>query len=110
MTNFWDALDQVDQTQPEFIPEYRLYYDENTGVPLFYSMEQPEGKFIWIDRDTYARCRFDIRVKKGKIVSLKPGIGKLVPAEEGIETAKSDISIVEAGSNTHWKTKTYELD
>lgn len=110
MTNFWDALDSVDQTQPEFTPEFRLYYEENTGVPLFYSMEQPAGKFIWVDQKTYDCCRFDIRVKNEKIVSIKPGIGKLVPAESGLETAENDVSLIEAGSNTYWKNKTYELD
>ena len=108
MTNFWDALEQVDQRQPEFKAEYRLYYNEQTGEPLFYTMEQPKGTFIWIGKDDYARNRFDIRIKNGKIAALKPGIGKLVPAEQGTETSKTDVSVIESGSKMHWQNKTYD--
>lgn len=110
MTNFWDALDSVEQQPVEYKAEYRLYYDEETGEPLFYSAEQPEGTFIWIGPEDFNRHRFDIRIKNGKIEHLKPGIGKLVPAESGLETAANDVSLVETGSNTYWKNKTYELD
>jgi hypothetical protein len=110
MTNFWDALEQVDQSCAEYKPEYRLYYDESTGDPLFYSAEQPKGTFIWIGPEDFNAHRFDIKIKNGKITHLKPGIGKVVPSDEGTETAKNDVSIVEPGSKTYWKNKTYELD
>lgn len=110
MTNFWDALDSVDQTQPNYTPEYRLYYNEETGEPLFYTAEQPEGTFIWIGPEDFNAHRLDIRIKNGKITHLKPGIGKLVPAKEGTETLSNDISVPMPGTNTYWKNKTYELD
>jgi hypothetical protein len=110
MTNFWNALSRFEQTQNEYKPEYRLYYNEETGEPLFYSAEQPEGVFIWIGPEDFNAHRFDIKIKNGKITHFKPGIGKLVPAKEGTETAMNDVSVVEPGTNTHWKNKTYELD
>jgi hypothetical protein len=112
MTNFWDALEQVDQSCTEYKSEYRLYYDENTGEPLFYSAEQPKGTFIWVGTEDFNAHRFDIKIKDGKITHLKPGIGKLVPSneKEGTETDSSDVSLVSSNTNTYWKNKTYELD
>jgi hypothetical protein len=110
MTNFWAALSSVDQTQPVVEIEYRLYYDENTGEPLSYSTEELDETFIQVTAEQFNQHRYDVRVKNGKLVQLKPGIGKLVPADSGTKTDSTDISLISTDSNTHWKTKTYELD
>jgi hypothetical protein len=110
MTNFWNALEQVDQSCTEHKPEYRLYYNESTGEPLFYSAEQPKGTFIWIGAEDFNAHRFDIKIKDGKITRFKPGLGKLVPSITGTETSNNDVSIVESNTNIYWKNKTYELD
>jgi hypothetical protein len=65
-----DLLAILPQEQPtKKISEHRLYYDAD-GVPLHYTMEESEGQYIVVDSDTFAQCRFDIRVIKGKIISL----------------------------------------
>ena len=46
-------------------PEFRLYYDEETGKVLFYTCEKPEGKYLVIDSVTFACARQDVRVIDG---------------------------------------------
>lgn len=95
-------------------PEFRLYYDEETGKVLFYTCEKPEGKYLVIDSTTYAQGRPDIRIINGKIstVSNHCVVSKLMPNDiEGQLCEEEDISIV---SNEHygtikWKLNTYEL-
>jgi len=106
MTNFFKALDLVDEVSPKKI-EYRLYYDPKTNLPIAYSMEDLPGDYITITKDEYAAGRFDIIVKDGKIKKIKNiPIGKLVPSTSGYGTLKNDISIV--GNEAFWKVKTYE--
>lgn len=89
--------------------EYRLYYDE-LGNVLFYTCEKPEGNFIIIDRDTYASCRFNIKVVDGKIVNKNDVaiISKLVPSDEGISCSKHDVCILTDIDSVKWKSKSYE--
>lgn len=106
MSNFWKALEQLEE--PKKVKyEYRLYYDKETGDPLFYSMEDLEGDYIVIDKDQFAECRYDVRVKDGKIERIKGvSIGKLVPSTEGYGTRADDVSLV--GDEQCWSLKTYE--
>ena len=75
--------------------EYRLYYDDD-GRVLFYTCEKPEGKYLLIDKLTFAQARPDLRVIDGKLSSVNPKaiISKLVLADEGITCASEDISIL----------------
>ena len=110
MTNFWQALEQVDQSQPKFELEYRLYYDLKTGEPLFYTTQDEPGTYLIVDKQFYEESRYDIYVKDGKIERIKhEPLGKLVPASTGTSTHPNDITIV-MKSSTYWNTKTYEFN
>lgn len=101
---------------PKIIPpEFRLYYDEETGKVLFYTCEKPEGKYIIIDSITFACARQDVRVIDGKLSTVNPAsiISKLKPSElDGMTCLKEDISIIADEDSTDvqtWKLMTYEL-
>lgn len=97
-------------------PEFRLYYDEETGKVLFYTCEKPEGKYIIIDHVTYACARQDVKVIDGRLSKANPSavVTKLMPdATNGLDCLVEDISIV-ADKNTDietqkWKLNVYEL-
>lgn len=96
-------------------PEFRLYYEKETGKVLFYSCEKPEGTYIVIDSLTFACARQDIRVVNGKVSTARPEhvINRLVPDKTGTVCLKEDISIVvttETNLETkNWKLNLYEL-
>ena len=75
----WDA--------PKIIPpEFRLYYNKETGHVLFYTGEKAEGDFIVIDAITFAAARSDLRIINGKISTVQAHavVHKLMPhVEEG---------------------------
>jgi len=101
MTNFWQALDSVDQPPDDVDVEYRLYHND-LGEPLFYSTEQELGNYIIIDKETYAVGRYDVRIVDGKIINSAEYVyQKLVPVIMG-----NDVSIV--ASDQKWKLKRYE--
>lgn len=104
---FWEA--------PKIIPpEFRLYYDEETGKVICYTCEKLEGKYLVIDAITYAQARPDLRVIDGKIstASNHAIVSKLMPnPSRGQLCEAEDISVVALdGPNTiRWKLNTYEL-
>lgn len=97
-------------------PEFRLYYDDQ-GKVLFYTCEKPEGNYIIVDAITFAAARPDVRVVDGKLSTVNSNlvIAKLMPdADEGIECALEDISIVASSKDKikkqKWKLNVYELN
>jgi len=97
-------------------PEFRLYYEEETGKVLFYTCEKPEGKFIIVDPITFAAARPDVRVIDGRLSTVNPSaiISKLQPDTLlGNRCAKEDISILvqddDSVETTQWVLITYEL-
>ena len=101
------------EAPPIIKPEFRLYYDERGNV-LFYTCEKPEGNYIVIDTDTYARGRPDIKVIDGKIAGYQTGtlVSKLIHDDNGTKCASEDLSIVvdsPYNNITKWKLKTDEL-
>lgn len=100
---------------PKIIPpEFRLYYDEETGKVICYTCEKLEGKYLVIDAITYAQARPDIRIIDGKIstASNHAIVSKLMPhPTKGQECEAEDISVISVdGNNTiRWKLRTYEL-
>jgi len=93
--------------------EFRLYYDD-IGNILCYTCEKPEGKFLVIDTQTYAECRFDLQVIDGKLVNPnKSAVLKVVPAIIGTRCAIEDNAIVVDeeydGETINWELKVYEL-
>jgi hypothetical protein len=102
---FWSILHAVPESRPVF---YRLYHNDS-GVPLFYSMEDLPGTYIEIDQAQYTHASSNVRVRNGQIVELTWCIAhKLVPSESGTLCHSQDVSIVAAEHGQHWKKKTYE--
>ena len=108
MTNFWDALELVEDIVAEPI-EYRLYYDE-LGEPLYYTTEKHNGDCIVVSKEVYDEARYDIAVIHGEISKTrkKYATQRLVPlnSNKGTECLIDDISIV--GKGQHWTLKRYE--
>ena len=95
-------------------PELRVYYDDD-GKIITYTCEKLEGKYLVVDKLTFAQSRHDLRVIDGKLSSVNPKaiISKLKPNTIGIECATQDISVIVDesynGPTTYWKLNTYEL-
>ena len=93
--------------------EYRLYYDDNGDV-ICYTCDPVEGKYIVVDRQTFAECRPDIKVIDGRIVKKSEThvITKMVRGK-GITCTKEDINIIVDdaynGPTEEWKLKIYEF-
>ena len=52
MTNFFKALAEFKPHVAE-PPEYRIYYDAETGVPYSLSTEKPEGTYIVVTKEQF---------------------------------------------------------
>jgi hypothetical protein len=106
---FWSILNNTLEPQSIF---FRLYYDDSTGRPLFYSMEDVPGTYITIDRETYARSSMRVQVRNGKLVPVAlPGPSKLVPGS-GTACHPKDVALVIPDTYAHisWSLKTHETD
>ena len=67
MTNFWKALSEFAPPVVE-TPEYRLYYDIETGKPYALSMDKPKGDYIVISKEQFESVILSrIRIKDGAI-------------------------------------------
>lgn len=97
------------------LPEFRLYYDKETGKALFYTCEKPEGDYIVIDAAMFAQSRPDAIVINGKISTVHKNLitTKLKPhPSEGQPCHSEDVSVIvdENSSNmTRWKLSIYEI-
>jgi len=105
----WDDLVAIHAAIPEPLPVfYRLYYDES-GVPLFYSMEDLPGNYLELTQEQYAQGKSNIRVRDGKIVELTwTTSAKLVPGTTGTPCDPRDVAVVNKDSATYWSKRTYE--
>jgi len=100
----------------EFVPEpprkieFRVYYDRDSGEVLEYTTDAREGSFLVVSKDIFHENRFDVRIKDGKIIRIKPSLGKLIPAESGTPCDPRDVSIVidDVPDAKKWKLHTYE--
>jgi len=91
--------------------EYRIYYDPATGVILDYTNEIRKGTYIAVDKETFAKHRFDLKIKKGMLVKAAASVGKLQPSTEGQACHPTDITIIVEPLEpaTLWKIHTYDL-
>ena len=93
--------------------EYRLYFDDNGNI-ISYTTEKIEGNYIVIDRETYAACRFDIKVIDGQIIKNSDMImiSKLNKSLYGTKCASIDVNILVDsdydGEITNWDIEKYE--
>jgi hypothetical protein len=102
---FWSILHAVSNVVPVF---YRLYHNDS-GVPLFYSMEDQPGTYIEIDQETYARAPTNVRVKNGQLVEVSwQTANKLTPGNSGTQCHSQDVAVVVSSNGQYWKKKTYE--
>ena len=105
---FFQALQSL-QPQETVEREYRLYYDSESGNPLFYTGTDEPGTYIVVDKQTYDISNYHCVVKDGKIINLNTvgAYRKLVPSDTGVTTHTDNVMIVtETGQN--WAIKTYE--
>lgn len=104
MDEFAKALAAMSWPKPREI-EYRIYYDPESGQILNYTNDDLPGNYIIVDKETFAKHRFDVKVKQGRLVSLLPTIGRLVPSDDGISCHPEDITLVVDASQPHIKWK-----
>lgn len=98
MTNFFKALAEFKPHVAE-PPEYRIYYDAETGVPYSLSMEKPEGTYIVVTKEQFETVILKrIRIKDGaiKYIDFHPrNVLKLQLDSEGeFTTVPKDMMIV----------------
>ena len=105
---FFKALKTIKQQEP-VEPEYRLYYDPDSGHPLFYTMEREPGTYIRVDKKTYDASNYHCTVEKNKIVNWNTTgkYKKLVPAQNGTTTHPHNVMLV-SDIGQAWKIKIYE--
>ena len=97
---FWAALTSLPESVP---PVYRLYYND-TGAPLFYSMEELPGKYITVDQHTYSIGPCNVRVIDGILHTLKTNpTTKLIPGHTGTACHPQDISVIVNSTDSHIK-------
>lgn len=89
--------------------EYRLYYDPESGQPLFYSSTSEAGTYIVVDQQTYNEGDYHIVVKDGKITKLNSikSYKKIVPSKNGTSTRRDNVMII-AEQGQQWALKNYE--
>jgi len=102
-----DILTNTPKPQPVF---YRLYHDDH-GNALFYSMQDVPGKYIEIDRDTYAKNSMRVRVVNGELQEVAwRTVTKLVPSTSGTACHKTNVAVVvDTDTNIKWSMKCTEL-
>lgn len=108
MSNFFKAIKNKKPIKHTEL-EYRLYYNKDTGLPLFYSMDtNTSGDFIIVDKETYSLADYNVVVKDNTLIKkVFKDVSKLT--QHGTETTchKSDISIVST-SGINWSLRLYD--
>lgn len=85
-------------------PEFRIYYNAQTGEIIAYSMEKIPGDYITVDKDTWHENRYDLQVVNGKLVKPDPIVVKIRPSSTGTPTHPHDVTVVSQNSGTRWST------
>jgi hypothetical protein len=87
-------------------PEFRLYYDDDGNV-VSYSGEKTDLPYnsMIIDAATYAACRFDIKIKNGKIISATQVVWSkyVLDDNDGIKCAIEDVSVIVSENEPYQK-------
>ena len=105
MTNFFQALAEFKPHVAES-PEYRIYYDAETGVPYSLSTEKPEGAYIVVTKEQFETVILTrIRIKDGaiKYIDFRPrNVLKLqLDADGEFTTVPKDMMIVSTSGDRY---------
>jgi hypothetical protein len=97
---FWAALAPLPDPLPLI---YRLYYDD-TGEPLFYSMEAVPGKYITITKEMYHNPPTHVQVVNNELkITKHVTTTRLYPNGTGTPCHPNNVSIVVDESEPHIK-------
>lgn len=108
--NFFEGLKLAEPVAKQEI-FFRLYYNEETGQPIEYSMEERDEAYIEITAEEFAIADPMVYVKNGEIRKRKlMNYGKLVPSDNGYAVHAKDISLVDPTSDTYLEFRTYEQE
>ena len=105
---FFQALNSL-KPQERIELEYRLYYDLESGSPLFYTSTDEPGTYVVVDKETYDISNYHCIVKDHKIINLNivHAYCKLVPSDSGVTTHRNNVMIL-TEQGQQWALKTYE--
>lgn len=85
--------------------EYRLYYNETTGEPICYSMEDLDIVYVKVSNAQYAQGNYNVVVKNNQLVEINDTVPtKLVPAKSGTSTLPNNVMII-ADTDYRWELK-----
>lgn len=111
--NFFQVLQQTTWAEPAPV-FYRLYYNNETGRPLFYSMEDLPGTYIEITAEQFAASSLKVRVKNGELKPAAPVLPPMLVRSDthGTPCHPSDVAIVVAEHEPHqkWIPRIHEQD
>lgn len=110
--NFLQVMSTFVWPEPLLVT-YRLYYDV-TGAPECYSMEDLPGKYILVDKETYAQAPWNVQVVNGVLHTIHPAVQvkKLSPTvNSGTPCHTQDVCVVVAPDQFHttWNIITNEI-
>jgi len=109
MTNFWQAIEIIDQESNTVNIEYRVYYDKSGNIK-FYTCENVESnyEYLIIDKETYERANYNLIVQNNKLKknSTNNISQKLVHSNEGVICDINDICVI-SNEGQHWQLRRY---
>ena len=111
--NFLQVMSTFEWPEPAIV-SYRLYYNDN-GTPKCYSMEDMPGKYVEVDRETYALSPWNVQVVDDKLYFINPTVTtqQLCPdAAHGTPCHNLDVCVVVGTDQPHtkWNTVTNEIN
>lgn len=102
--NFWQVWQTFQWPEPKPV-FFRLYYNEDDGSFVCYSMEELPYAFVEVDREIYLAADKNVKVVNGQAVFKKPcqTIACLQPAEFGTPCDPRDVCVISTVERPHQK-------
>jgi hypothetical protein len=99
---FWSVLQNMPQPKPLI---HRLYYKEEDGSLICFSMDELPYNYIDVSQEVYSRSPVNVRVIDGKMIEIAPAsyVKKLKPNLVGTPCDPRDICIVVPEIQEHIK-------
>lgn len=100
--NFWEEVQSLLSFAEPVVPTFRLYYNEQ-GMPIVYTMEELNGNYIEVDRETYLAASMNVKVQDNKLIKIDPArsFRKLVPSDSGTPCDPDNVAIVVGQNQPH---------